>query len=123
MRFKISRLVLMPCPTRIMTSRSCSTNQEPRYVFTQSCMTKSRPKQYNTSPCNSVSMDVDNARSSLRKEMLASRFVDMIKRFDIAVNRVLCRSTGWYMQQSKMQNLFDADRQLAAISIAPGFAN
>ena len=55
--------------------------------------------------------------------LLGSRVVDMIERFSIAVDRVLCLSTEWYMQQSKMQNHFDADRQLAAISIAPGFAN
>ena len=48
-----------------------------------------------------------------------SWFVDMIKRYSIAVDRVLCRSTGWYMHQFTMQNHFETDRQYA-ISIAPG---
>ena len=54
--------------------------------------------------------------------LFGSRFVDMIKRYCINIDRILCRSTGWYMQQSKMQNHFDADRQEAAILIALGFA-
>ena len=54
--------------------------------------------------------------------LLGSRFEDVIERYGTAVDRVLFRSTGGYVQQSKMQNAFEADRQYAAIWIAPGFA-
>ena len=43
--------------------------------------------------------------------LLGSRFVDMIKMYSIAVDRVMFRSTGWYIQQSEMQNHFEAERQ------------
>ena len=46
-----------------------------------------------------------------RFSVLRSRFVDMIKRYSIAVDRVMFRSTEWYIQQSEMQNHFEAERQ------------
>ena len=43
--------------------------------------------------------------------LLSSRFVDMRQRYSINVDCVLFPLAGWYMQQSKMQNHFEAERQ------------
>ena len=56
-------------------------------------------------------------------KVLAARFVDMIKRYGLAIEGVLYCSTGWYLQQPKLRHSpFQADKQLAAISIAVGIA-
>ena len=106
----------MPWLTAIRTSRSCATHQELRSQGTFP-LTPSRNvvHLYNRQPQHAIVQRISSFktkhssitiqdRSSLRDEVLASLFVDGIKRYGLAIDSGLYRSTGWYLQQSKLQN-------------------